>query len=821
MANAEHGVFIEICQQHLEEAAFLYGQKHALSTDPDIPWTALDDWEQRIEAHIDGLVVGGAPALALCEQQAETGDPGELFAALCVGCRHEHSDLVDKIILDLDFTDTERVAAATAALKYALPAQWVNLWRQQLPTAPPELAALKAEVLGYQHIPAQAELLQALPNTPAPFLPAIIRALGRLNTYSAREALYPYLHHQDPLVHTATLHTLLRLGERQALHYAACDTNHPILLGLCGNQSSTPLLLEGARDGAASAECLVALGLLGDPAAVDTLFDALSTEHALAAVLALQLMLGMPMNPDDNVDDIQELWQQPEYWPPWRDMYRSRLQPGVRYRVGQACTPQVLLAALVDEYTPQRARQLTAEELVIRYALDWPFATDLPVAQQRQLLEQTRLAEQTGTFQSGVWYFGARIISEALISSSAKPIDKKPKTAGRHTTVSDQPLLNAATLWSLRDQGLQRHCFTLKQLIDFDKLLAARLEELYAAGGTSWALCQSDLEQYVAGSVFVATLVALNHEQDDSLKQVFDIGCTTAAGFRELTSALGWLPYAHIAAWVTQLLTSRLPIYRRLGLAVCSVHRHDPGDVLVAGLDDPDPHTRAWALRLVGQLMRHDLAERIAAQLTASESDSRFWAAWSATLLKHPAGADVLRSFIEPDSPFRQRALDLYLRQIPVEDGVAWLRSLSTRPEQAPTLAEGMGVLGLSHGIPWLLSKMRSLELAETAGRAFLSITGARLTLGDQQSTLSRIRNAVPSPNAAEHWWQLHQERFTSRVRYLEGQPLTAGYCQTVLLHGQHRHAAALEQALLDQQQPLFEVRAPGPRQQRLLAAAR
>jgi len=181
MANAEHGVFIEICQQHLEEAAFLYGQKHALSTDPDIPWTALDDWEQRIEAHIDGLVVGGPPALALCEQQAETGDPGELFAALCVGCRHEHSDLVDKIILDLDFTDTERVAAATAALKYALPAQWVNLWRQQLPTSPPELAALKAEVLSYRHIPAQAELLQALPNTPAPFLPAIIRALGRLN----------------------------------------------------------------------------------------------------------------------------------------------------------------------------------------------------------------------------------------------------------------------------------------------------------------------------------------------------------------------------------------------------------------------------------------------------------------------------------------------------------------------------------------------------------------------------------------------------------------------------------------------------------------
>ena len=72
---------------------------------------------------------------------------------------------------------------------------------------------------------------------------------------------------------------------------------------------------------------------------------------------------------------------------------------------------------------------------------------------------------------------------------------------------------------------------------------------------------------------------------------------------------------------------------------------------------------------------------------------------------------------------------------------------------------------------------MRSPELTEAAGHAFLSITGANLTLGDQQSTLSRIQNAAPSPDTAEHWWQLHQERFTSGVRYLEGQPLTTEHC--------------------------------------------
>jgi hypothetical protein len=56
-------------------------------------------------------------------------------------------------------------------------------------------------------------------------------------------------------------------------------------------------------------------------------------------------------------------------------------------------------------------------------------------------------------------------------------------------------------------------------------------------------------------------------------------------------------------------------------------------------------------------------------------------------------------------------------------------------------------------------------------------------------------------------------------TRYLAGLPITEENCRHVLIHGYQRQrmAAALELALMNPGQPLFETRAPGFRQQRLL----
>jgi uncharacterized protein (TIGR02270 family) len=72
-----------------------------------------------------------------------------------------------------------------------------------------------------------------------------------------------------------------------------------------------------------------------------------------------------------------------------------------------------------------------------------------------------------------------------------------------------------------------------------------------------------------------------------------------------------------------------------------------------------------------------------------------------------------------------------------------------------------------------------------------------------------------PKPEAIHTWWKNHQGPFRSGTRYLLGKPMSQEWLQDVLRNGRQRRraAAALELAMRQPGQPLFEVRAPDFRQ--------
>ena len=55
--------------EHIEEASALYEQRLSFFDDPEITWQDIEDFEDRFEPHIDGLVVGKDLALDVREQQ--------------------------------------------------------------------------------------------------------------------------------------------------------------------------------------------------------------------------------------------------------------------------------------------------------------------------------------------------------------------------------------------------------------------------------------------------------------------------------------------------------------------------------------------------------------------------------------------------------------------------------------------------------------------------------------------------------------------------------------------------------------------------------
>ena len=76
-----------------------------------------------------------------------------------------------------------------------------------------------------------------------------------------------------------------------------------------------------------------------------------------------------------------------------------------------------------------------------------------------------------------------------------------------------------------------------------------------------------------------------------------------------------------------------------------------------------------------------------------------------------------------------------------------------------------------------------------------------------------------PDPKLIHDWWTTNKNIFRNGTRYLCGQPTSEQQCQHVLRYGfqRQRATAALELAVVHPGQPLFEVRAPGFRQQKIL----
>jgi len=440
-----------IYQEHLSEASFLYKQRLSLLDDPELTWKDIGDFEERFEAHIDGLVVGENLALEVCKQQASEGDFGELHVAMRVFCRQKRLDLVLETIEAIDSEDAEKPQAVADALNDELPEAWQNDFIGLLKEENPKLAPIIPKLIGYRRLNAGAELLQALQqNNTTASSPALIWALGRLHERNARMPLFnTYLQHSDETVRSAAALALLRIGEPQTTTYClrcAHEQNWPLLpLGLGGGRSAVPVLREIATRAKPSPDCLLALGLLGEVSVVDTLLTQLANnELAEPAAQALNLIIGAeiyeevfipePIDEDELFEEeleklkrgeplyppgqepgtiINRLSQRPEDWQKWWTANKSRFDPKIRYRNGKPYSPACLLENLESEKSPRQVRQLAYEELVIRYGADFLFETDMFVAQQKQALAKYEewIKANASHFREGKWYFAGQLMN--------------------------------------------------------------------------------------------------------------------------------------------------------------------------------------------------------------------------------------------------------------------------------------------------------------------------------------------------------------------------------------------------------------------------
>lgn len=405
--------------------------------------------------------------------------------------------------------------------------------------------------------------------------------------------------------------------------------------------------------------------------------------------------------------------------------------------------------------------------------------------------------------------------------------------------VLDQHAENAAFLALLRDYAVRAPHYDLQHLATLDNRIEAHLDGLRIAGLPGLDALLQQLGPNILGEVFAATVLAFETSNTAAMARLAEHLRSHADAERFMAAALGWLEWPLIAPWIDRLLVSPEPIFRRIGLAACGMHRHDPGPALLAGLSHADPGVLARAARTAGELRRRDLMAAIRAHRLHPDAATRFWANWATVQMGDEEALVPLRQFAEQPGAQQYRALLVLLAWQPRDISIAWVRQLMPHAQQRRMVIQAVGLLGDPVSLPWLIQQMHDLPHARVAGEAFSLITGADLSLLDLERRDSPDYDAGPNddpadPNVAmdddenlpwpdptliEAWWQQEKGAYQQGQGYLLGQPISEQAYLQALARGQQRQriAAACGLARLRPTEALFPTRAPAWRQQALL----
>jgi len=405
--------------------------------------------------------------------------------------------------------------------------------------------------------------------------------------------------------------------------------------------------------------------------------------------------------------------------------------------------------------------------------------------------------------------------------------------------ILQQHVEEAGFLWILRANAISDPHYSLSDLAHLDSRVEGHLDGLRNQRDSAWRFCGEALQSQEAGEAFVAAILATEGSDGEKLTQVLEIVSKSSDAQRGFISALGWVDHEHADKWMLSLLQSKEPAIQRAAIAGLAIRREGMSREIDWALQCEDAPTRARALRAVGETKYRTALSALSSHQQSDDEACRFWATWSAVVLGDPESADRLKSFVDSGSPFALRAMQLAPHVLDPANCQQWLRSLAQNDATRRHALKGCGVIGDPIYIPTLISQMSNPEHARVAGEAFSVITGIDLAYDDLDTDWPEGFEAGPTeepedenveldadedlpwPDQAliQEWWNRNGGAFQQGQRYLCGEIISEANCRRVLIEGfqRQRIAAALELALMNPDEPLFEWRAPGFRQQEWL----
>ena len=384
----------DILEEHLDEAAFLSGLWEKALVDPDYTLAEVTEGpEERVLAHLDGLVLGGARAAERLLVPALGGDDVDVVrAAAWALLLSEDGDRLDVVLEALGKAEPDPAAALSRALELAarddVPARLAPL----LARAGPGVRAAVLDVLASRGADAAGALEPFLGAKEAEVRRAALRLARAVPSRLAPHLLEPVLEGEDPEERDLAIVAGLVAGSKGA--WAACERvvrdggpawELPALLWALSGEKDLGPLLSALDDPERAGPGLLALGFSGRIAAAEAAAARLGDESL--GRLAGEAFSGITgyviggasakapeaWDPDAPEPEDEEEPAGPEADLPapdpgpilaWWEKARKGFDPAARLLGGVPWSTEALLGAL--ESAPMRRRPALALDLAIR-----------------------------------------------------------------------------------------------------------------------------------------------------------------------------------------------------------------------------------------------------------------------------------------------------------------------------------------------------------------------------------------------------------------------------------------------------------------------
>jgi uncharacterized protein (TIGR02270 family) len=364
----------DILEEHLEELAFLWGQRQTALRDPDYTIRELSDLEERIAAHLHGMLAVGEVALPLLEDTLSADDPLTVFAAAYALLHTKNQTATARVRDSFEHAQGPVLAGLRDALAQAPLNPGVAPFRELFHGGPAPVGVAAGTVLAFHSAlePSIPQIQRLLINEDAAVRQSGWRLVGYLGVPLDAKTYAAAMRDEDPAVRRSALHAGAWCGEPGVLlvcrKLAAQPTPETLdaveLLAVLGGPEDVQLVATLANTAALGPARFRPVGTYGHPGLMDVVLAGVADKDpatAAAAGAAFTKMTGQDIasgkteklkpeegkEPDEFEAEFQEEVTLPDpevahrHW----KLVKPVLQQACRLRrgfdVGGALTPEV------------------------------------------------------------------------------------------------------------------------------------------------------------------------------------------------------------------------------------------------------------------------------------------------------------------------------------------------------------------------------------------------------------------------------------------------------------------------------------------------